>query len=641
MATLAKIAGVYRMNLDLIGLRYAGIFALVLLLVAPASAFAEYPELSAARIAAIAQMLPDKPAGFGVPCSDRTAWEAVAQFYQGSVRQAATLIADPLPGWDDNAYLRFSRDGDRKDGEAMLRRHTGQLTPLVLAECSEWNGRFLPRIAEQLDAISTEASWTLPAHDAKLENFRQTRYYVDLNAAALGHSVAEALYLLGDKIPEATRQRAMAALELHIFAPTRHSFAGQDRDWWLAAKHNWNAVCLNGVTDAALTVLPSRKDRALFATAAEHWVANYLDSFSDSGYDDEGIGYWGYGFSNYEELREQLWLSTGGKLDLYDNPKARKAALFGFQFQMLPGVYADYGDAHFMSRPDPAFLAAIDRIFRLGVFPDDLSRMRSGRFDNLPVAALAGFPNDSQRYDRGENATDLLGLRTWYGDSGILVDRPAPDGDLAIVIKSAGNGNHSHNDIGSYSIGLKRTQPVGDPGGPSFYTADTFSSKRYDSRLLNSFGHPVPEIDGKLQRLATAVHPQVLFTSFTPQEDTITMDITAAYDVASLHKLIRTMRYSRAAGGSVELVDQFDIAQSADIVESFPTHGTCRRIDAKTLQIDLEDAHLLVTIDAPAEFVVTQEKVDDYGNPFTRVGAALHLAKSGRIVMHIREAHPN
>lgn len=617
-----------------------GVVALTALLAGPAIVAAQnqYPDLNPARIAAVEQMLPEKPAGFGVPCSDRVAWNSAAQLYQSDVQLAEQFIASPLPPWNDLAYLRYSRDGDRREGEAMLHRHTGQLTPLVLAECSEWKGRFLPRIAEQLDAISAEPSWTLPAHDPQLLNFHGTRYYVDLNAAALGHSVAETLYLLGDKIPAATRQRAMAALEKHMFGPMRLTYAGKEQTFidWLHAKHNWNAVCLNGVTDAALTILPSRHERAIFAAAGEHWVSNYLDSYSDYGYDTEGIGYWEYGFSNYEELREQLWYSTRGKIDLFDNPKARKAALFGFQFAMLPGVYADFGDAHFMDKPSPSFLATIDRIFNLHEFPDDLALMRSARRAALPEAVFAAFPNSSQRHDPGETAATLIGMRTWYADPGVLVDRPAPGGDFAITIKAGGNANHSHNDVGTYSIGLKDTQIVGDPGGPGFYDADTFNNKRYTYRLLNSFGHPVPEIDGKLQLEATSVHPKVLSSAFTPQEDSVSMDITPAYNDPNLKQVIRTMHYSRENGGAVEIDDQFTVAGPADVIESFPTHGTCKQLDSKTLEIDYQGQRLRVSVDAPVTFIVTQDKVDDMGNPFTRVGVNMHLDQSGQIAMHFR-----
>ena len=615
-----------------------GLFAFILLLSACPLLSAQtpaltYPELSQARRTEIAQMLPDKPAGFGTPCADRAAWQPVAQFFEPSVKHAEELIAAPLPPWDDRAYLRYSRDGDRNEGQAMLGRHTGQLTPLVLAECSEWKGRFLSRIAEQLDAISAEKSWTLPAHDPQLVNFNGTRYYVDLNAATLGHSVAEALYLMGDKIPADTRKRAMDALELHVFGPMRRAYAGQEKTFigWLDVKHNWNAVCHNGVTDAALTILPDRGDRALFVAAAEHWSPNYLDSFSDSGYDNEGIGYWVYGFSNYAMLREHLWYSTGGKIDLFDNPKARKAALFGFQFAMLPGVYADFGDAHFGYQPDQTFLAYVDRTFGLGVYFDDLTILRA-HAQTLPDAMIAAFPLNSQRHDPGETPAALIGPRTWYPENGILIDRPGA-GNMAITIKAGGNGNHSHNDVGSYSIGLNGKQIVGDPGGPTFYDADTFSNKRYTYRLLNSYGHPVPEIDGKLQLEATTVHPTVVSTDFTGPKDSIVMDITPAYDDPNLKKLLRTMNYTHD-DGSVELIDDFNLNGPADIVESFPTHGTMKQIDDKTIQIDYENSHLQIAINAPGGFTIAQDNVNDMGNPFLRIGAKIHLATSAKVVMH-------
>lgn len=605
-------------------------FAFALLAAFPALLSAQsYPGLSDARIAAIARMLPADPAGFAPPCADRTAWDRVAADFHDDIGKAEKLIAAPLPAWNEDAYQLYWKIGDRRTGESMMRAHDGQLGPLVLAECSEWKGRFLPRIEEELDAVSAQKSWVEPAH---------TRYAVDLNSSSLAHTVAEALYLLGPRLPESTRQRAMAGLEQHVFAPMRRSIQGLHPDSWLHAPSNWNAVCLDGAVGAALTVLPERDDRALFAAAAEHYSPHYLDSFMDSGYDVEGIGYWVYGFSHYENLREQLWLSTRGKIDLFGNPKARKAALFGFQFAMLPGVYASFADAHFGSTPDSALLADINRIFGLGVAVK-IASPRVPVFDReLPVAALAAFPLKSQFSEPGHaGATARIGLRTYYADAGILVDRPAPGGKLAITIKAGGNGGHSHNDIGSYSIGLGAAQPLGDPGGPSFYTAETFSPHRLDSRLLNSYGHPVPEIDGHLQLDATRVKSvPILSTSFTPLRDSISMDISAAYDDPNLRQLVRTMRYLRQGDGSIEVEDKFDVAAPADIVESLPTHGACRRLGPHNFEFDYEGARIEVNISAPAPITVTQEKIDDYGTAFTRVGAHLHLAHSGSVILRIR-----
>lgn len=600
----------------------------------PSSSQAYSPD--PARVAKVAQWLPEQPRGFGAPCSNRAAWTAVASHYQGAIAKAEDLLQRPIAPWSNDAYLQFSRTGDRQRGEAMLSARNSPLTPLVLAECAEGQGRFLPRIAEELDAISAEPSWTLPAHDAKLENFRGTHPGIDLNAATLGHEVAQAIYLLGARLPAATRKRAMEALELHVFHPFEQTLAGKDKQWWLDATNNWNAVCLDGVAGAAMAVIPDRKRRALIAAAAEHDQAYYLSSFRDSGYADEGIGYWSYGFSHYTDLRDVLWFATDGRVDLFENAKAQRAARFGFEFAMFPGVYADLGDAHFMTLPDPVLLARLSSIFGWQL-PEDQKADARAFNDDLVTAVLAGFPVHSER--RHQAATPQLSAtaRTYYADVGVLVARPAPSAArLAITIKAGGNTNHSHNDVGAYSIAIGPTQIVGDPGGPLFYTADVFNSKRYRSPLLNSFGHPVPSINGSLQLDATKVTPRVVSTNFTPERDSIAIDMTPAYRQPALRALVRTMHYSRHGDGSIEIEDHFDLAAAADIVESFPTHGTWRRIDANTLQFDDENAHLQVKIDAPGNMTFTDDPITDYGEKVRRIGAHIHLERSGVITMRFQ-----
>jgi hypothetical protein len=185
---------------------------------------------------------------------------------------------------------------------------------------------------------------------------------------------------------------------------------------------------------------------------------------------------------------------------------------------------------------------------------------------------------------------------------------------------------------------MKDTQVVGDPGGPGFYNADTFNSKRYTYRLMNSFGHPVPEIEGKLQLEATSVHPAVVSTKFTDHEDSIAMDITLAYDDPKLKKLMRTMKFTRGKGGSIEIADEFQIAGPVDVVESFPAHGSAKQIDLRTLEFEFQGQRLLLGIDAPGEITFTNDKVEEMGNSFTRAGAEVHLEKSGKIVMRFRPA---
>lgn len=607
---------------------FAGFF-----LMSAITAHAQYAELSPQRISQIEEMLPASPAGFGRPCSDRSAWAPLAAQLAPQTQKAEALLTQPFPAWSDDAYLNFKRTGDRLVGEKMMHARQDWLPTLVLAECAEGRGRFVARIAMVLDELASQKSWTLPAHDGNLDSFSGRHYFVELNSADLAHTIAETLYLLGPQLPEATRRHVMDALEQRIFAPMRESFATGKGNGWLRYKMNWNAVCVDGVTGAALAVLSDRKGRALFAAAGEHYSQYYLEGFQDDGYGVEGMGYWNYGFSHFVKLRETLWQATQGKIDLFASAKAKKIALFGEQFPMFPDNVASFEDAHYMTGPGPGLMQYVERVFGLKatIQNTETGQIEATGLKTLTWVVMGLFPNHASELRSAIPGGDVVGLRTYYPESQVLVSRPNPGGRLAITIKGGGNTTHSHNDLGSFVIGLGSVQPVGDPGGPSYYTASTFSNHRLQSRLLNSYGHPVPVIDGHLQLDATKVTAQVVDTKFTDKQDTIIINATNAYDTPRLHQYLRTMRYSRQGAGSIEIEDSFDLTGPADIEESLPTHGNWRQIDSKTLEFTTGAERLRVVIDAPQALAFSADKVDDYGNPFTRVAARMHLEHSGSV----------
>jgi hypothetical protein len=613
----------------------AAVFAILFCSVQTAGA----QELSPQRIKEIEGMLTKKPSGFGLPCSDRAAWADKSDELNDAIARAEQAIATPLPAFDPDAYLQFTKNGNRQPMERNLHSREGQLAPLVLAECAQYQGKFLPRIAEVLDSLAAMPSWTLSAHDPQLLNFHGKRYFVDLNAADMSDSMAEAMYLLGKKIPAATRAHVMQEMEKHVFGPMRASYLGGDVSaenhnghWWLVADMNWNAVCLKGVTGAALAMLPSVKDRALFVAGAEHFIQHYEKGFAEDGYDTEGLGYWNYGFSHFIELRENLLRATDGKIDLLAGEKMQRVALFGLQFPMLPNNSAAFGDAGVMPRADGHLVAQIDHIFKLP--PAEHAVPVGGARGTLTAAVLDLFPvRGDQLTSPAAEALGKPSLRTWYGDSGILVSRGAPGQDFAVTIKAGGNTTHSHNDIGSFAIGMGATQPVGEPGGPKFYTGATFGPHRLDSKLLNSFGHPVPEIGGSLQLDATKVKVSVTSHEFTDAADRITIDMTNAYDVSGLKQVTRTLVHRRAGNGSVEITDDFDLTQPTEIIESLPTHGTWKQVDAHTVMFGLDGEQVRATIDAPVPVTFTETKVDEYNNPFTRVEVHVPLAGSGKVSM--------
>lgn len=78
----------------------------------------------ATAAAVTASMLPEKPAGFGRPITDRDAWNGLAAKppFKPIVPQAVQFLGQPLPEMSDELYLHFSRtDTHATSGKYSLR----------------------------------------------------------------------------------------------------------------------------------------------------------------------------------------------------------------------------------------------------------------------------------------------------------------------------------------------------------------------------------------------------------------------------------------------------------------------------------------------------------------------------------------
>lgn len=585
----------------------------------------KFMELDTNRIRQISAMLPDKPVGFGKPCSDRRFWRDMAKRSDLSkvVKQAESYLTAPMPRWSDEDYLEFSRNGNRTRGQAMQSRRSSRLYPLVIAECLENKGRFTNALNDALNEYVSEPTWSYAAHDQVLRGFRLGEHGVDLRSSGFAFDLAQALYLPGDKISPETRKRVADALEQRIFAPFRKSLETGQNHWWLGNRksniiNNWNPVCLAGVIGAALSSVQDRNERAIYVAAGEHYSQYYMNSFTDDGYCDEGASYWAYGFGSFVNLRDILLFATSGKIDLLSHPKVRNAASYASRIQIFTDSAPAFADSRFGRGPDRQLADRCN--YLLGIDSRKPTNLRKG----LALLFIEPIPCESPA--EAGTTDDGTGLRSYFEDVGVLVCRPAPRSRCRVgaAIKAGGNRSHSHNDIGSFVIALGTNQPVGEVGGPQVYDRQTFSPDRYKLRLINSFGHPVPVIAGRLQVDATRVHPKVVATNFTDGADEISIDMTCAYDAPELRKLVRTMKYSRQGEGSVTITDRVSFSPPADYELGLPTNGQWKQIDDKTLEFSINDKSVTARIDTPDGFEVTCETIDEQGKPpFPRVGIKL------------------
>lgn len=569
-----------------------------------------------ALVKRFAEMLPKMPQGVGRPIRDRETWETVAKHpaFTKLVASAERLMATPMPDLPNDLYLDFSRTGNRTRCQKVLGQRHSRFAALTLAECLENRGRFLPAIEESIRAVAAEKSWTLPAHDRRLDNFYGRQIDIDLASSTLSWNLATADYWLGDKLSKETRDLIRREVERRTFVPYVGCLTqGKPRMWWPTCTNNWNAVCQSGVTGAALALIDSPEQRAFFAAAADRLIKHFLDGFTPDGYCSEGLGYWNYGFGHFMLLAEMMHQATGGKVDWFDNPKVRQIAQFGRRLEILPGVYPAFADCSVSSRPDVQIHAFVSRRYGFG-WQDDEQRgllLAGGATNELFRFGLLRLPNSASVKPAVDQA-QTHALRNWFEDAGILISRPASGKGLGVALKGGHNAeHHNHNDVGSYVVVLAGKTPLVDPGS-EVYTARTFSADRYKSGVLNSFGHPVPRVAGQLQKTGHQAAARVRKTEFTDASDTVALDLRSAYDVKELKTLERTFVFSREGAGRLTVTDEVQCTKPQEFGTALVTFSKWRQVGDDQLVIGegAEAVRVRISTDGP-QFRLQAEEIHE------------------------------
>ncbi|MHC4440381.1 MAG: heparinase II/III family protein [Planctomycetota bacterium] len=592
------------------------LIVLAYLTVVQSVTFAAVGELDENRIRDISKLLSNKPAGFGLPIAERSAWDDLAEkdSFKRIISEAEQLMEQAISEQSDELYLDFSRTGNRTRWQRVSGRRRGRIRTFALAECLENRGRFIPVFEEIVRELCSERTWVMPAHDRDLSNFHGESVDIDLGSSALAWSLATADYLLADKLSTESRSLIRKNLDRRIFQPYRDMISGnRKRNWWMDGTNNWNAVCLAGVTGAALAVIDSPEDRAIFIAAAEHYSENFLDGFTDDGYCSEGLGYWNYGFGYYIMLSELIYQASEGKVDLLQDAKVKQAATFGSRIEIINGVYPAFADCSIRAKPSSRLMYFISRRFGLGLRNwQQLDPVSAG--SSLYQSMMYSFPNSASRSQPAQNASEGPGIRSWFENAGILICRPASGSasNLAVALKGGHNAeHHNHNDVGSFVVVLDDKPLLIDPGG-EVYTARTFSGRRYESNVLNSFGHPVPLVGGKLQRTGRQANGRIVRKDFSKDTDTLLLDISSAYNVPELKKLQRKFDYRRRDSDSLTVTDEVVFSKPCDFGTALITFNEWQQLSGSSLVVRDQDKALRVDIEVTgSDFKIQLKTIEE------------------------------
>ena len=570
------------------------------------------------RIGEIAAWLPKEPAADGARIDDRTKWDALAALPQAKeeVGKAEGLLDKPVPEVSDEFYLDFTRNGNRSRYQDQFYRRLYSFTSLFLAECYENGGRFIPKIVEYVDAYCAMRSWVLPAHDDTLECFNGDPH-VDLVSGDIALRLAFCRDWLGDRLPEATRGKIVAETDRRVFQPVLRTARGLDRSkwhWWLKGENNWNSVCNSCVLRSALALVRDRRLRAEFIAIAEESAPYALRGYTADGYCLEGMDYWNYGFGHYIRMGLSVRTATGGKVDFFADPKCGAVMRYAYGFQMEDGKSPHFADGG--GNVDPCVLA-------LGrqVWPELANEAA------LDCPLLAGGPATfslrafGQEPARGEPTMGVLPKRSWFPDAQVLISRIHSEDramDFGIALKGGHNAEcHGHNDLGSYYVMLDGVEMSGDPDG-EIYTSRTFSDRRFESKVLNSYGHPVPVIGGELQRPGREAAAKVLRADFSDRKDLVEIEYAAAYPVKALKSLVRTMVVDRVAD-RIAIRDRVTCTEPTAFEVPVITYRSWEKNDAATEFVFRKDVpgsrEMTMKVQASAPVRFEKEIIENPGLP--------------------------
>ncbi|MDR3182798.1 MAG: heparinase II/III family protein, partial [Planctomycetaceae bacterium] len=530
----------------------------------------------------------------GRPITDRNAWQNVPNA-EAAIKHAEQTAAAAIPAISESLYKEYHRIGNRRNYERVWFLKTGRISALALGECLENKGRFIAPLEETIKSICGDPSWVLPAHDSNAAVYDRKTERIDLFSAHTSAELGLAVYYLGDKLSPDVRKLILDNVQRRTFKEYEDDIKSNRKlkHWWITGANNWNAVCHCGVVTAAQCLIDDPQRRAWYIASAEKFMKPFLDGFTPDGYCSEGMGYWNYGFGNFILLTEVVRRATDGQVDFLTMPKASAAAAFPMKMEVAPGQFAAFADCSINAQPSGQYIKYLSRRLHFGYKKYETLPPAGGYLFGTGVFCFENSIADKEPVPSDTAASGTLPveeLRSEFPDAGVLICRPkwGAKNQLAFVCKAGHNNeHHNHNDVGSFTVMFAGKTPVLDPGG-EVYTSRTFSNKRYNSNLLNSFGHPVPVVNGQMQKAGGQYSGKIVTKTFSDAQDLYVMDISAAYGQKEIEKLQRTFSFTRTDSGqenSLTITDEVKLTAAGAFETALIS---CSRYSVKESETEIE-----------------------------------------------------
>ena len=479
--------------------------------------------------------------------SDREKWNVVPESVRiGYIKKAEQYLGKDWEILPATFFLDFVRNENRTRYENMFFGRRQRLTSLVMAEVFENKGRFLDDIANGVWAICEESFWGVPAHIGAQKKGSGlpdiTEPIIDLFAAETGELLAWTYYLTGDKLNQISpliKERIELEEDRRIITP----YLGRNDFWWMGfngerAVNNWNPWINSNVLNIALILEKNKVRREDVVYKSMQSIDVFLNGYPDDGGCDEGPGYWGRAGGSLFDYLDLLYLSTGGKINIYNDLLIRKIGQFIYKAWIHDDYYINFADASAINQPEAGLVYRFGKRINDPVmigFGSFLSiRQKNGRSSEDPddgslirVIPDLLITNELQN----EKPIEPFTADMWLPGLQVMAARSHPDSEKDLYFAAKGGHNaesHNHNDVGNFIV-YADGRPLLIDIGVENYTAKTFSSNRYDIWTMQSQYHNLPTINGVQQAAGREYHAQNPQFSSTASKVSFSLDIAGAY----------------------------------------------------------------------------------------------------------------
>ena len=476
-------------------------------------------------------------------------------------KRADQLRAMPTVALPFSTFKRFEIDGNRSEYEREYFRRRQKLEAFSILVWLYGRDEDISSLEDVIWAILDEYTWALPAHlfGTGLTKLQQDGFMVDLFAAETASALAEMLVLVGDRLQPIVVERARRLIRERVLDRMNEKFH------WMRGSNNWVAVCGGSVGIAAMYECDGDELAGILYTVIES-LHGYLGGFTDDGVCLEGIAYWRYGFGYFMAFADLLLRRTAGEINLFDDEKVHKIATFVQKCLFGGGRCVSFSDAETYATVS---LFATKKLTDL--YPDISIPSRESVTMHYPEDGCARYAlelrnliwaPDSIEVRTASPATYIFPDAEWYVSTA--------ESGASLAAKAGHNAEpHNHNDVGSFEIYKNGEELLADLGCGK-YDKDYFvTAKRYTYLCNASYGHSLPIINGVYQSFGTEYAARDVKIDATG----IKMDISGAYGIPTLERLVRDIRFDTKDGTAV-LTDTYTFTQTPDsVVERFITRS--------------------------------------------------------------------